>query len=329
MGNGNFFIAYLIILTENALHITSGEKDVADAVWSGNGRFFAMMNADGRNIEGWAGVAVPRVFREPVGMTVPWTDGAVVKCKKHFRGGRKIHAGNQFLSIFGTRKILTHKFTLFMKMQARKYSHIIWDWNGTLLNDAWLCVEVMNRMLSERNLPPLSLEKYRTIFDFPVKDYYQKLGFDFTSEPFEAVGMEFMILYNLRQNECVLHREVVQILETFEEKGYKQHILSAREENELKLETTKLGVAKYFDSITGLKDHYAHGKSEIGRSLLTAIDIPAEKIIFIGDTHHDAEVAAELGIDCILIPNGHHSEERILDCGVPVAYSLNELLENL
>ena len=211
----------------------------------------------------------------------------------------------------------------------RKYAHIIWDWNGTLLNDAWLCVEVMNRMLAERDLPPLSLNKYRMIFDFPVKDYYHKLGFDFNSEPFESVGMEFMIMYNLRQNECSLYNEVPEILETLKERGYKQYILSAREENELRLETDRLGVAKYFDQVTGLKDHFAHGKSEIGITFLSSLNVPASEIIFIGDTQHDAEVAAEMGIDCILIPNGHHSEERILDCGIPVVYSLAELLENL
>jgi len=216
-----------------------------------------------------------------------------------------------------------------MKMPPRKYTHIIWDWNGTLLNDAWLCVEVMNRMLSERDLPLLSLQKYRTIFDFPVKDYYGKLGFDFDAEPFESVGMEFMNMYNLRQEECSLFDEVINTLQVLKDKGYKQNILSAREINELRLETAKLGVANYFDHITGLDDHYAHGKVELGKTLLTSINIPAERIIFIGDTNHDAEVAASLGIDCILIPNGHHSEERIMNCGVPVACSLNELLEKL
>ena len=40
-------------------------------------------------------------------------------------------------------------------MTSRKYSHILWDWNGTLLDDAWLCVEVMNSMLAERDLPQI------------------------------------------------------------------------------------------------------------------------------------------------------------------------------
>lgn len=236
---------------------------------------------------------------------------------------------NGVFAYFCPLKINTGKITFLAVMETRKYTHIIWDWNGTLLNDAWLCVEVMNEMLEERDLPPLSLEKYRTIFDFPVRDYYAKLGFDFDSESFEKVGMEFMIMYNLRQNECALFSEVPEILESMKKKGYKQYILSAREENELKHETDKLGVSPYFEAITGLNDHYAHGKADIGKTFLKTIANPDNHILFIGDTHHDAEVASELGIDCILIPNGHHSEERILDCGVPVAYSLDELLEYL
>lgn len=212
-------------------------------------------------------------------------------------------------------------------MQKLKYSDIIWDWNGTLLNDAWLCVEVMNGMLEERCLPPLSLEKYRILFDFPVKEYYQKLGFDFTMEPFESVGMEFMVLYNLRQKECRLFNEAPGILKALNEKGFRQHILSAREENELKTEILNLGISGFFSHVTGLNDHFAHGKSDVGRGLVSSIKVSKENILFVGDTQHDSEVAALLGIDCILIPNGHHSEERVLGCGVPVISSLTELLD--
>jgi phosphoglycolate phosphatase len=206
-----------------------------------------------------------------------------------------------------------------------KYSHIIWDWNGTLLNDAWLCVDVMNGMLAERNLPLRTVEQYMAIFDFPVKDYYQKLGYDFEKEPFEVVGMEFMVRYNMRQRESSLHEGVIPVLEAFKAQGFRQYILSAREQNELIEETLDLGVFGFFDHIYGLDDHYAHGKSDVGVKLLEEIRIPRDKIVFIGDTRHDAEVAGELGIDCILIPNGHHTRTRLAELGLPLVSSLNEL----
>jgi len=212
-----------------------------------------------------------------------------------------------------------------MKTESSSYHHIIWDWNGTLLNDHWLCVEVMNTMLAERNLPLLTLERYRDIFDFPVRDYYEKLGFDFKAESFEVVGMDFMIRYNERQKECRLHEGVQHVLSCLKEKGFSQYILSAREENELRKETRDLKVAEYFKHIDGLDDHYAHGKTDVGVRLLKEIDDDIRSILFIGDTCHDADVARELGIDCVLIPNGHHSAQRLERTGCKILPSLESV----
>ena len=59
-----------------------------------------------------------------------------------------------------------------------KYKHIIWDWNGTLLDDTWLCVEGINNSLKKRSLQTITKEIYRKVFSFPVEDYYKRLGFD-------------------------------------------------------------------------------------------------------------------------------------------------------
>ncbi len=214
-------------------------------------------------------------------------------------------------------------------IDLKNYSHIIWDWNGTLLNDAWLCVDVMNGMLKERGMPLKTLEEYREIFDFPVKDYYSKLGYDFSKEPFDEVGMEFIIRYNERQGEAKLHPEVQEVLKCISSHGFSQNILSAREQTELISETKSVDIFRYFELIRGLDDHYAHGKTDVGLRLVGEIAAPKVKMLFIGDTRHDAEVAAELGIDCILIPHGHQSELRLLPLGVPLIHSLNDLIELL
>jgi len=74
---------------------------------------------------------------------------------------------------------------------------ILWDWNGTLLNDQTICIDAMNRLLVKRGLPLLTEEKYRRVFTFPVKTYYAQLGFDFAKEPFEIPALEFMEQYHV------------------------------------------------------------------------------------------------------------------------------------
>ena len=118
-------------------------------------------------------------------------------------------------------------------------------------------------------------------------------------------------------------------VETLRQKGYGQSILSAREQTELITETLDLGVNAYFTKVYGLADHYAHGKTDVGKKLIRDLGLPFSSLLFIGDTRHDAEVANEIGIDCILIPNGHHSEERLRACRFPVIPGLNDLIAGL
>ena len=73
-----------------------------------------------------------------------------------------------------------------------KIKYIIWDWNGTLIDDAWLFVELMNTELQDRDLPLINVEDYRQNFTFPVKKYYENLGFDFKKEDFQEVGYNFI-----------------------------------------------------------------------------------------------------------------------------------------
>ena len=72
--------------------------------------------------------------------------------------------------------------------------HIIWDWNGTLLDDKWLCVESINQALQKRNLPELSDDRYMEVFTFPVQEYYKAVGFDFDKEHSKWLEMSLLII---------------------------------------------------------------------------------------------------------------------------------------
>lgn len=212
-----------------------------------------------------------------------------------------------------------------MKIPFFTYQHIIWDWNGTLLDDKWLCIESISTLLMARNLPPLDQETYSRIFRFPVKDYYEAAGFDFMREPFEVPAMEFIRIYDRRKKECRLQEGAIAVLELFAGKGYTQYLLSASETGVLEEMTRHFGIARYFEKIKGLDNHYAHGKGELAKELLATIQAPASSVIMIGDTCHDKEVADLLGVDSILCTNGHFPADRLTGCGTRLVNNLDEL----
>ncbi len=207
------------------------------------------------------------------------------------------------------------------------YKHFIFDWNGTLLNDLWLAVDVIDKMLTKRGLQGMTIERYCEVFDFPVKDYYQNVGFNFDKESFEIVGTEFIVEYDKRQYECKLQQGVVELLEKLYQKEFHLSVLSAREQSMLEQNLKHYGIEHYFPVIAGLNDHYANGKLESGLQLIEEAHVPAFETLLIGDTLHDAEVAKEMGIDCILIASGHQSLQRLKKIGIPIFQSI-EMLGN-
>ncbi len=208
-----------------------------------------------------------------------------------------------------------------------RYKHIIWDWNGTLLNDAWLCVEIMNEMLAPRRLTPLTAGIYERIFDFPVVDYYRKVGFDFGVDPFEKLSDEFMGAYNIRVRSCPLRDGVREILAAGQARGITQSILSAMMQSSLELLVEQFDLRGYFTDIIGLDNHHAAGKLDLAREWMARQTLRGEDVLFVGDTVHDFEVAQALGVDCVIIHSGHHSLDRLAVCGVPILELLAALYE--
>ena len=203
--------------------------------------------------------------------------------------------------------------------------YVIWDWNGTLIDDAWLFVELMNEELNVRNLPQITVDDYRHCFTFPVKKYYEVLGFDFQQEDFKEVGYQFIQKFKKRKFEANLFEHSADILAFTKKLNIKQSIVSAQENNLLNQTVKHYQIQHYFDTISGISHYYADDKIKLAQSVRKKIPYDNREIVLIGDSVHDFEVAEALGVKCILFSKGHYSKKRLLRCDCPIIDNHREL----
>lgn len=208
-------------------------------------------------------------------------------------------------------------------------AHVIWDWNGTLLDDTWLCIDVMNGLLAERGLPALTLERYHEVFDFPVVEYYRRLGFDFARDPFEIVGAEFIRRYELRRHEARLHGAALDTLRALRGAGLTQSVLSAYRHDTLEELLLHFELRPFFSGVLGSDNVYAHGKLEQGRRWMAQLGLDPSAVLLVGDTTHDFEVAEAIRCRCVLIANGYHPRVKLQRCRAPVLEDLATLPAHL
>jgi phosphoglycolate phosphatase len=215
-----------------------------------------------------------------------------------------------------------------MKRCNLKYTHILWDFNGTILSDMEAGMDSTNSLLAERTLPMIpSIDVYRDIFDFPIRDYYKDLGFDFDVEPYEVLAPLWVALYNKNSKHSRLSDGVLETLSAVKDAGISQSILSASEKGMLEAQLSSLGVRDYFDDVIGLDNIRAESKLYLAEAWRK--ENPDAKVLFIGDTGHDADTAKVLCADCLLFSGGHQSKKRLEALGYPVIDRIIDVLEML
>ena len=188
--------------------------------------------------------------------------------------------------------------------------HIIWDWNGTLLNDGWLFTDLINIVLKKRGLKEISLEDYRQKFCFPLEKYYKRLGFNFDIEPYDVPSLEFVGLYDRHKFRASLHTNAISLLRSLNNRGIKNYLLSAQNESSLLEMVNFYKISDVFEKVIGTDNVHARGKKRLGKSLINSIGANNDEVLFVGDTNLDIKMATDVHALIVAATYGHQSKNR-------------------
>ncbi|MBT3182703.1 MAG: HAD family hydrolase [Deltaproteobacteria bacterium] len=188
---------------------------------------------------------------------------------------------------------------------------IIWDWNGTLLNDVSFCVDRINDLLVKREMKRVSIEEYRKKFTFPVADYYREIGL-LDNDNYADIGIEFIVKYFAGIGSCPLREDAVSVLKYFSDNNVRQYILSAMQHDKLVELVKQFKIEHYFEDVRGIDNHYADGKK--GAAEVLKSELGSESVWFIGDTIHDYEISQVFEGRSVLLKGGHQSVDRLHTC---------------
>ena len=190
--------------------------------------------------------------------------------------------------------------------------YILWDWNGTLLDDTGAALATLNKMLVRRHRPQIGMDFYLDNFGFPVKPFYESIGVCLENEDWDALAREYHDIY--AEEDKRLNAQAFEALEAVKARGVGQSVISALRQDLLEADMARNGVTKFFERICGSDNLDGASKLDRARVLLRTLSdtVPSgTHFVLIGDALHDKEVADALGIDCILCAQGSHAAWRL------------------
>lgn len=209
---------------------------------------------------------------------------------------------------------------------------VVWDWNGTLLNDLDVCFDILKKSMRKWDLNPIeNKEMYKSVFRFPVVEMYKDLGFDCSGDKFSSIADHFMENYLEDYKKSSLHPDAYEVLGNLQKKGIQNVLLSASKKEILDEQTEYFECQKYFEKRLGIEDIYARSKKELALKWIETCDIDPSEILWIGDSTHDYECANACGVHCVLVQHGHQDYIQLSQTDARIFSNLKEiekLLEN-
>ncbi|WP_225801587.1 HAD family hydrolase [Streptomyces sp. NK15101] len=203
--------------------------------------------------------------------------------------------------------------------------HLVWDWNGTLLDDIDAVIGATNAAFAELGLASITLERYRELYTVPVPKFYERLmGRLPTDEEWTVMDGAFHRHYWQRADACGLTIGAAELLAARQEAGATQSLLSLAPHTHLVPLVQRYGIAERFVRVDGRVDASTDGKSGHMVRHLAALGVPAERVVVIGDAADDAVAAAHVGARAVLYTGGSHSRASLSRVGAPVVDSLEE-----
>ena len=210
---------------------------------------------------------------------------------------------------------------------TRAVRHVVWDWNGTLVDDHLAVVAAINDALATVRLGPIDSEVFRTHFTRPVERFYEQVaGRPIQPGEWRALDEAYHRSYAAAVDRLRLAPDARAALAAAEAAGLSQSLLSMWRHQDLVALVERLGIGGWFVRVDGLRVPGGGGKAEHLVAHLAALEVDPAAALLVGDTLDDLAAARAVGARCVLYDGGSHHRAALEATGVPVVDTLTDAL---
>lgn len=216
-------------------------------------------------------------------------------------------------------------------------SHVVWDWNGTLLDDSPISIEATSWACKLIADVTVDQDTYRKNFTRPVRLFYDRLlGRPATDGEWHRIVEEFHSRYESAVPTAPLRPEAKAVLEWVTKLGITQSLLSMAQHEHLATQVEQHGLETYFFLVQGSQGSFRTESKRLtlpqhleALAKLRGRHIEPGSVLVVGDTTDDAEAAAAVGARCVLLADGLYDTAALSDLSAQLAADLRAAIEDV
>jgi phosphoglycolate phosphatase len=195
----------------------------------------------------------------------------------------------------------------------------VFDWNGTLIDDAPANLLAFNNCMRFFEKPEISMQQYQETMDFPLVHVYARNGVspDEYLEKFEGADKAYQDVYLPAAKLMPLRRGTTDLLDYLLDNNFDLMILSNQRIYDLNDQIAERHIPHYFKFVSGNENydpsHFTRmTKADRFKEFWNAHDYDPAQSFIIGDSLEEPEVAHKFGLMSFSVTWGIFTKERLL-----------------
>jgi phosphoglycolate phosphatase len=214
--------------------------------------------------------------------------------------------------------------------QARRFDCITFDWDGTLFDSTAIITRCIQEAVREVGGTVPSDEQASYVIGLGLMQALAHAAPDVPKDRYPALGEAYRQQWALHVDDISFFPGTLAMLQDLKQRGYKLAVATGKSRkglNEvLQRELEGIRLSSLFDASRTADQTAGKPDPQMLHELMDELDVKPERMLMIGDTTHDLQLARNAGVASVGVSFGAHAHEAFATYApLFVAHHMREL----
>jgi phosphoglycolate phosphatase len=190
---------------------------------------------------------------------------------------------------------------------------LVFDWDGTLVDSVAYIAQSMRTAAAEQDLPIPTVDAVREIVGLGLTEAVQRLFPQLGEAANKALSVHYSTVFKRDQDQpCRLFDGVRRSLEELRDAGFQLAVATGKSRKGLRRAMQELQMGDLFVSSRCADETRSKPDPLMLLELLEELAVAPARVLMVGDTLYDLNMATNAGVTSIAVDYGAHPRARLL-----------------
>jgi phosphoglycolate phosphatase len=193
----------------------------------------------------------------------------------------------------------------------KRYDLIVFDWDGTVMDSTAVIANSIQSACRDLNLTVPSDEAARYVIGMGLAEALRHAVPEAHESMYEPLAARYRHHFLSQDAAMPLFAEARETIHELHEQGYWLAVATGKNRNGLNRVLESSEMARYFHATRTADQTFSKPHPAMLLEIMDELGLTADRVLMVGDTTHDLQMAINAGVDAVGVTHGAHPEEQL------------------